>query len=46
MNRSFSPVMHLTGDITCAAMYVRVSTEDQGQGFSIPTQISEIAGGR
>jgi Resolvase, N terminal domain len=39
MKRSFSPVMHLTGDIKCAAMYARVSTEDQGKGFSIPTQI-------
>jgi hypothetical protein len=39
MKRSFSPGMHLTGDIKCAAMYARVSTEDQGKGFSIPTQI-------
>jgi DNA invertase Pin-like site-specific DNA recombinase len=31
--------MHLTGDIKCAAMCARVSTEDQGKGFSIPTQI-------
>jgi site-specific DNA recombinase len=31
--------MHLTGDIRCAAIYARVSTEDQGKGFSIPTQI-------
>jgi hypothetical protein len=46
MKRSFSPVVHFTGDITCAALYARVSTEDQGQGFFIPTQISEIAGGR
>jgi len=46
MKRSFSPVMNLTGDITCAAIYAHVSTEDQGKGFSIPTQISDIAGGR
>jgi hypothetical protein len=39
MKRSFSPAMHLTGDIKCAAMYARVSSEDQGKGFSIPTQI-------
>jgi len=26
-------------DITYAAIYVRVSTEDQGKGFSIPTQL-------
>jgi site-specific DNA recombinase len=31
--------MHLTSDGKCAAIYVRVSTEDQGKGFSIPTQI-------
>jgi hypothetical protein len=29
-----------------AAIYARVSTEDQGKGFSIPTEISDIAGGR
>src|SRR5262245_24750243 len=39
MKRSFSPVINLTGDIKCAAIYARVSTEDQGKGFSIPTQI-------
>jgi DNA invertase Pin-like site-specific DNA recombinase len=39
MKSSFSPVMTLTGDIKCAAIYARVSTEDQGKGFSIPTQI-------
>jgi hypothetical protein len=39
MKSSFSPVMNLTGDIKCAAIYARVSTEDQGKGFSIPTQI-------
>jgi DNA invertase Pin-like site-specific DNA recombinase len=26
-------------EITYAAIYARVSTEDQGKGFSIPTQI-------
>ena len=31
--------MPLTGDIKGAAIYARVSTEDQGKGFSIPTQI-------
>jgi site-specific DNA recombinase len=39
MKSSFSPVMHLTSDIKYAALYARVSTEDQGKGFSIPTQI-------
>jgi DNA invertase Pin-like site-specific DNA recombinase len=39
MKRSFSPVMNLTSDMKYAAMYARVSTEDQGKGFSIPTQI-------
>ena len=39
MKSSFSPVMNLTGDINYAAVYVRVSTEDQAKGFSIPTQI-------
>src|SRR2546426_1639907 len=39
MKSSFSPVMHLTGDVKYAAIYARVSTEDQGKGFSIPTQI-------
>ena len=39
MKSSFSPVMHLTGDVKYAAIYARVSTEDQGKGFSIPTLI-------
>jgi site-specific DNA recombinase len=39
MKPSFSPVMNLTGDVKYAAIYARVSTEDQGKGFSIPTQI-------
>jgi site-specific DNA recombinase len=39
MNPSFAPVTHLTGDIMGAAISARVSTEDQGKGFSIPTQI-------
>jgi site-specific DNA recombinase len=39
MNRSFSPAMNLTSDVKLAAIYARVSTEDQGKGFSIPTQI-------
>jgi site-specific DNA recombinase len=34
-----SRAMNLTGDIKCAAIYARVPTEDQGKGFSIPTQI-------
>jgi site-specific DNA recombinase len=39
MNSSCSPVVHRTGDVKYAAIYARVSTEDQGKGFSIPTQI-------
>ena len=39
MKPSFSSVMNLTNDMKYAAMYARVSTEDQGKGFSIPTQI-------
>src|ERR671925_2040728 len=39
MKPSFSPVMNFTSDIRCAAIYARVSTEDQGKGFSIPTRI-------
>jgi hypothetical protein len=31
MKSSFSPVMHLTSDIKSAALYARVSTEDQGK---------------
>jgi hypothetical protein len=46
MKSSFSPVMNLTGDINYAAVDGRVSTKDQGQGFSIPTQIADMAGGR
>jgi hypothetical protein len=46
MNSSFPPVTNLVGNINCAAIYARVSTEDQGKGFSFPKQISEIAGGR
>jgi site-specific DNA recombinase len=37
MKSSFSPVMYLTSDIKYAALYARVSIEDQGKGFSIPT---------
>ena len=39
MKPSFSPVMNLTSDMKFAAIYARVSTEDQGKGFSIPTQL-------
>jgi site-specific DNA recombinase len=39
MQSSSSSVMNLTSDVRFAAIYVRVSTEDQGKGFSIPTQI-------
>jgi site-specific DNA recombinase len=34
-----SSVMSLMSDVKFAAIYARVSTEDQGKGFSIPTQI-------
>ena len=46
MKSSTSSVMNLTSDVKCAAIYARVSTEDQGKGFSIPTQVANIAGGR
>jgi len=39
MQSSVSSVINLTNDMKYAAMYARVSTEDQGKGFSIPTQI-------
>jgi site-specific DNA recombinase len=39
MKSSVSSVMNLTGDVKYAAVYARVSTEDQGKGFSIPTQL-------
>jgi site-specific DNA recombinase len=39
MQSSVSSVIHLTNDMKYAAIYARVSTEDQGKGFSIPTQI-------
>jgi site-specific DNA recombinase len=39
MKPSSSLAMHLTSDTKYAASYARVSTEDQGKGFSIPTQI-------
>jgi site-specific DNA recombinase len=39
MKPSPSQVMHPTSDMKFAAIYARVSTEDQGKGFSIPTQI-------
>jgi site-specific DNA recombinase len=39
MKPSPSQVMHPTSDRKFAAIYARVSTEDQGKGFSIPTQI-------
>jgi hypothetical protein len=39
MKLSVSSVMNLTGDVKYAAVYARVSTEDQGKGFSIPTQL-------
>jgi DNA invertase Pin-like site-specific DNA recombinase len=31
--------MNLTSDMKYAAVHARVSTEDQGKGFSIPTQV-------
>src|SRR6266850_3634971 len=39
MKPSSSQAMNLTSDVKFAAIYARVSTEDQGKGFSIPTQI-------
>jgi site-specific DNA recombinase len=39
MKSTFSQAMPLPSNIRCAAIYARVSTEDQGKGFSIPTQI-------
>jgi site-specific DNA recombinase len=39
MKPSPSQVMHPMSDRKFAAIYARVSTEDQGKGFSIPTQI-------
>jgi Resolvase, N terminal domain len=39
MQSSVSSVIHPTNDMKYAAIYARVSTEDQGKGFSIPTQI-------
>jgi site-specific DNA recombinase len=38
MKPSSSQAMNLTSDMKYAAIYARVSTEDQGKGFSIPTQ--------
>ena len=34
MKQSPSQVIHLTSDVKFAAIYARVSTEDQGKGFS------------
>jgi site-specific DNA recombinase len=39
MKSSASSGMKLTSEVRFAAIYARVSTEDQGKGFSIPTQI-------
>jgi site-specific DNA recombinase len=39
MKPSPSRGMNPVRDITYAAIYARVSTEDQGKGFSIPTQL-------
>jgi site-specific DNA recombinase len=39
MKPSSSQAMNLTSDKKYGAIYARVSTEDQGKGFSIPTQI-------
>ncbi len=35
-----SQVVNLTSEVKYAAIYARVSTEDQGKGFSIPIQWS------
>ena len=37
MKPSSSQAMNLTSDVKFAAIYARLSTEDQGKGFSIPT---------
>ena len=37
MKPSPSQVMHLTSDVKFAAIYARVSPENQGKGFSIST---------
>ncbi len=34
-----SPLAACASDVKYAAIYAHVSTEDQGKGFSIPTQI-------
>jgi DNA invertase Pin-like site-specific DNA recombinase len=39
MKSSASSGMNLTSEVRFAAIYARVPTEDQGKGFSIPTQI-------
>jgi site-specific DNA recombinase len=39
MHRSGTDVSHGADRSGYAAIYARVSTEDQGKGFSIPTQI-------
>ena len=39
MKPSSSQAMNLTSDMKYAAVYARVLTEDQGKGFSIPTQV-------
>jgi site-specific DNA recombinase len=39
MKPSSSQAMNPTSNMKYAAMYARVSAEDQGKGFSIPTQI-------
>jgi DNA invertase Pin-like site-specific DNA recombinase len=39
MKPSFAPVMHLTSDVKYAAIYACVSTEDQADGYSLPSQV-------
>jgi hypothetical protein len=39
MNRPRTAATNITEHSRYAAIYARVSTEDQGKGFSIPTQI-------
>jgi site-specific DNA recombinase len=39
MKPSSSQAMTSPSDLKYAAIYARVSTEDQGKGYSIPTQV-------
>jgi hypothetical protein len=39
MSRPGIDISNIADHSGCAAVYARVSTEDQGKGFSLPTQI-------